>query len=255
MMFVERYCRILCPSHMLLPATPCGSAPSRSSRALSIGGFPLVVVAIFVAAFCFSGNLHAQESGQVPYSVIHKAVTRAQQVKHPKLRAVVRVDSKAQGTKPREIAMIIQAKSGPINVAIADGGEIRSFPVSDELLKENPPVLSNQPKGSSRLQVGIELVVPDTLTYSGRELAQLIDVANAEIKKQAGMLSLLAPRAKAFSFHFRGGGKQTVTINGKEPQTLSADASGVARLEIDKSFAAQDPQIVLSEKPTKVLVN
>ena len=191
----------------------------------------------------------------MPYSVIYKVVTRAQQVKHPKLRAVVRVEPKAQRTKAKEMTMVIQAKNGPINVAIADHGEIRNFPISDELLKENPPVLSNQPKGSSQLQVGIELVVPDTLTYSGREVAQLLDAANAEIKKQAGMLSFVAPRAKAFSFYFRGGGKQTVTIKGEEPQTLSADANGVVRLEIDKSFAAQDPQVVLSEKPTKVLVN
>ncbi len=83
----------------------------------------------------------------------------------------------------------------------------------------------------------------------------MLDAANAEIKKQAGMLSLMAPRAKALSFHFRGTDKQTVTINGKEPQTLSADANGVVRLEIDKSFAAQDPQVVVSEKPAKALVN
>ena len=151
--------------------------------------------------------------------------------------------------------MVIQAKSGPINVPVSDDGEIRNFPISAELLKENPPVLSNQPKGSSQLQVALGVVLPDSLTYSYRELAQLLDDANAEMKKQAGMLSLAMPRAKALSFQFRAGGKQTVTIKRADPQVLTTDAAGAVRLEIDKAVAAQDPQVVVSEKPLKVLVN
>ena len=239
---------------MLLLSTPFAALRLRSIRSFAAGQIPLVPIAFLAAAFCFPGTLPAQESGQVPYAVIHKVVSRTQQVKHPKLRAVVRLESKA-AAKPKEMTMVIQAKSGPINVAIADDGELRNFPVRDELLKENPPVVTNLPKGTSQLQAGIELAVPETLTYSGRELAQLVDAANAEIKKQAGMLSLMVPRAKALSFKFGGGGKQTVTINGKQPQTLSADASGAVRVEIDKSFAAQDPQIVVSEKPARIVVN
>lgn len=189
----------------------------------------------------------------MPYATIHKVVSRAQQVKHPKLRALVTLQSKNPGAKPP--AMVVQAKSGPINVMIGEGGEIRNFPISDELLKENPLVVSNQPKGTSQLQVAMALTVPETLTYSGRELAQLLEEANAEIKKQAGMMSLLAPRAKAFTFHFRGGGKQTVTVKHNEPQVLRAGADGTVRLEIDQSFKAQDPAVIVSEKPLKILVN
>ena len=217
-----------------------------SSRSLRT----LVAVA---AAICCAAPIYAQETGQVPYASIHKAVSRAQQVKHPKLRAFVIVESKMKSDKP--VTMVIKAKSGPINVDISKDGEIRNFPVSAELLKENPPVLSNQPKGSSALVVGLELVVPDTLTYSYRELAQQLEDANAEVKKQAGMLSLVAPRAKAVLFQFRAGGKATVTVNRKEPQVVTADADGRVRLEIDKSVAAQDPQVIVSEKPVRVLVN
>ena len=211
---------------------------------------PVLAVAV---AFSSTASLHAQDTGQVPYAMMHKVFSRAQQVKNPKVRALVTLQSKTKMVKPP--TMVIQAKSGPINVPITDDGEIRSFPVTDELLKENPPVLTNQPKGTSQLVAAMEAVLPDTLTYSGRELAQVVDVANAEIKKQAGMLSLMAPRAKAVSFQFRDGGKQTVTINRAQPQVLSADANGAVRVEIDKSFAAEDPKIVLSEKPAKILVN
>ena len=213
----------------------------------------LHTIAAVAAAICCGATAHAQETGQVPYATIHKAVTRAQQVKHPKVRAFVIVQSKTKPDKP--VTMAIKAKSGPINVDISKDGEIRNFPVSADLLKENPPVLSNQPKGSSALVVGLELVVPDTLTYSYRELAQQLEDANAEVKKQAGVLSLVAPRAKAVVFQFRARGKATVTVSRKEPQVLTADPDGRVRLEIDKSIAAQDPQVVVSEKPIRVLVN
>ena len=225
--------------------------PWRFARA----GAAVKALAIFVAVLCCSGTLDAQESGQLPYAAIHKVVSRAQKVKHPRLRAVVTLESTAKGAKAKEITLVIQAKSGPINVPVGPNGEIRNFPITPELLKENPPVLSNQPKGTSRLQVGLEAIVPDGLTYSYRELAQLLDDANAEMKKQAGMLSIMLPRAKALSFQFRGGGKETVTIKRNEPQVLTADANGVVRVEVDKAVAAQDPQVVVSEKPVKVLVN
>lgn len=223
--------------------------PWRSSRAISRS----LTIAALAAAIIAPATLRAQETGQLPYASLHKVVSRAQQVKHPKLRAVVRLQSKEKSAKAP--TLVIQAKSGPINVSVGADGEIRNFPLTPELLKENPPVLSNQPKGSSQLVAAIEVVVPDSSTWSYRELAQLLDAANAEIKKQAGMLSIMAPRAKAFSFHFGGGEKATVTIKRAEPQVLTADANGVVRLEIDKPLVAQDPQVVLSDKPDRVLVN
>ena len=216
---------------------------------------PIRYTAIAAIALALDGPaaLHAQDSGQVPYTTIHKVVSRANQVKHPKLRAVVALKSKDKNAKPA--TLVIQAKSGPINVSIGEDGEIRNFPVTAELLKENPSVLSNQPKGTSQLLATMEVVVPDGLSYSYRDLAQLLDDANAEIKKQAGMLSLLAPRAKAIAFQFPAGSKETVTIKRSEPQVLNADANGVVRLEIDKAVAAQDPQVVVSAKPAKMRVN
>ena len=189
----------------------------------------------------------------MPYATIHKVMSRAQQVKHPKMRAAVRIESKTKGVQAKDL--VIQAKSGPITVPVGEEGEVRNFPMTPELLKENPMVSSGLPKGAAALQVGLELVVPDSKTYSYRDLAQTLDDANAELKKQAGMLSVMMPRAKALSFQFGGGGKQTVTINGKDPQVLTADANGAVRLEIDKSLVAQDPQVVVSEKPAKILVN
>ena len=224
----------------------------RIPRTLSGLGITAALAALALA-FCSAAALHGEDSGQVPYATIHKVMSRAQQVKHPKVRATVRMESKTPGVEAKDL--VIQAKSGPIKVPVGDGGEVRNFPITPELLKENPMVSSGLPKGAAALNVALEFVVPDSTTYSYRELAQTLEEANAEMKKQAGMMSGMMPRAKALSFQFDGGGKQTVTINGKNPQVLTADANGAVRMEIDKSLVAQDPQVVVSEKPAKILVN
>ncbi|CAA9269327.1 MAG: hypothetical protein AVDCRST_MAG42-3352 [uncultured Chthoniobacterales bacterium] len=228
----------------------------QTSPSLRVRGAALKAIALGLAALCCSATpqAQAQEGGQVPYATIHKVVSRAGQVKHPKVRAIVTLQSKTGAAKQKPITMVIQAKSGPINVAVSEDGEIRNFPISAELLKENPMVQSNQPKGSSQLRVDLEAVLPDGLSYSYRELSQLLDDASAEMKKQAGMLSMMMPRPKALSFEFGGGGKQTVTIKRAEPQVLNADANGAVLLEIDKKLAAEDPQVVVSARPSKVLV-
>jgi hypothetical protein len=65
---------------------------------------------------------------------------------------------------------------------------------------------------------------------------------------------MVMPRAKSLQFQFSSGAKQTVTITGKNPQVFTADANGAVDLTIDPKLAAEDPQVVVSEKPTKVLV-
>jgi predicted regulator of Ras-like GTPase activity (Roadblock/LC7/MglB family) len=214
-------------------------------------------IRVVTAALCCSlaASAPAQEFGQIPYATIHKVMTRLQSVKNPKLRGTVAIQPKGKSTNPQEITLTVQAKSGPIKVPVEKDGEIRSFPMSDALLKENPPVLSNLPKGQSQLVAGLQVVLPDTLTHSYRDLAELLQEANSEMKKQAGMMSMMMPKAKALVVQFRGAGKQTVTIEGNERKVLAADADGSVRLEIEKELVAPNPQVVLSEKPAKVLVN
>jgi hypothetical protein len=197
----------------------------------------------------------AEEFGQIPYSTIHKALTRARAVTNPNLRPTVSiVSTDANASKSQPVKLVVQAKSGAMNVDIDNDGEIRSFPLTDELLKENPFVLSNQPRGKSQLRVAVAIVLPDGLTYSYRLLAQRLEEANAEVKKQAGMLSLMAPRAKTLQFQFKAPAKQTLTVGGKNGQVLTADNNGVIELTIDPKIASEDPQVVVSEKPSKIIV-
>jgi hypothetical protein len=212
-------------------------------------------VGILLAAFCCGAGFAAEESGQIPYATIHKAITRARAVNNPNFRPTVSiVSTDAKAAKSAPVKLVIQAKAGAMKVDVDDDGEIRSFPVTDELLKENPLVLSNQPRGKSQLRVAFAVLLPESLTLSYRLLSQRVDEANAEIKKQAGMLSLAVPRAKTLQFQFKEPAKQTITVGGKNSQVLTADSNGVIDLTIDPKIASEDPQVILSEKPAKVSV-
>jgi hypothetical protein len=197
----------------------------------------------------------AEEFGQIPYSVFYQAFTRSQKINSAHLRPTVTVVStKAKDAGAPPVKLVIQAKAGPINVTADSEGEIRSFPLTEELRKENPEVLSNQPRGTSQLRVAVALVLPDTLTYSYRLLAERLEEANREMKKQAGMLSIMLPRAKTLEFHFSSPGKQTVTVAATKPQTFTTDNNGNVQLVIDSQLAAEDPQVIVSVKPEKVTV-
>ena len=212
-------------------------------------------VAVLLMIVGAGAAVAAEEFGQIPYSTIHKALTRARAVTSPNLRPTVSIISTdANASKSQPVKLVVQAKSGAMNVDVDNDGEIRSFPLTDELLKENPFVLSNQPRGKSQLRVAVAVVLPDGLSYSYKLLAQRLDEANAEIKKQAGMLSVMAPRAKTLQFQFKTPAKQTLTIGGKSGQALTADNNGMIELTIDPKIASEDPQVVVSEKPAKVIV-
>ncbi|MDP9098686.1 MAG: DUF2987 domain-containing protein [Verrucomicrobiota bacterium] len=194
----------------------------------------------------------------IPYVKLYDLFERGAKIKSPNLRPIFVIASSDKAIKPSSITLTIQAKVGPIEIKIDPDGEIRSFPLTAELLKENPNVLTNQPKGTLKIGGGMGIVLPgDNLTFSYRELNDLVVQASAEMKKQAGMLlQFLVPTAKGLIFEFSSPRKQTVTIAYKNgPQVLQAGSDGGITLPLDKTSLAENPTVTLSEKPHKVSID
>ena len=101
----------------------------------------------------------------------------------------------------------------------------------------------------------MERVATVASTYSYRTLCDLLDAGNVEVKKQAGMLSFVAPQAKAVQFvFFDHDARQSLTVQTKtNPTTLTANAKGEISLTLDKSLLAENPTVSLSGKPSKLL--
>ena len=201
----------------------------------------------------FAIPVAAEDFGSMPYAKLHALFQDASGISAPNIRPTVVVNSTNKEVPPAAITLTIQAKSGLIKVPIEPDGEIRAFPMNAELLKENPAVQSNQPKGTLRLIPGITVQLPDTLTYTGAQLNELLEQANAAIKKQAGTMARLAPQAKGFNFQFRSPYNQTLTIVSKSgSKTLRPDPNGIIALAMDKLTLSENPTVTVSEKPLKV---
>jgi hypothetical protein len=78
------------------------------------------------------------------------------------------IESKGHQLVPANTMLTIQSHTGVINVSVSRDGAIENFPISNELLAENPSVIANQPKGSSELSLQIRIPVPGHLRSLAR---------------------------------------------------------------------------------------
>jgi hypothetical protein len=215
--------------------------------------FGLVTVAAFILSAA-SGNC---ADALIPYAKLYPMFERGPRIQSPHVRPMFVVQTNDKAVNPRSITLTVQAKSGAIPLKIDPDGEIHGFPISTELLKENPPVVTNQAKGSMRIGGGMGITLPDSLTFTFAQLNGFLAEATAEMKKQAGMmLSFMVPSAKGLIFEFSTPRKQTVTIAYKAgPRVLTADSDGGIKLPMDKASLAENPTVTVSEKPLKVSID
>ncbi len=197
---------------------------------------------------------YAQEKATVPYARIYDAFQRAESVRTKDVRVAIAVASKSEAVPPGVVSLTIQAKSGARKLHVDPDGEIHGFPMTAKLLQENPPVVSNQPKGSLQIGGGLFFNGSAATTYRYRKLSDLLAAGNAVSKKRAGFFSLVAPQAKSVLFVFFRHTGQTLTVHAKSaPQTLKANEKGEIALRIDPALLGENPTVRLSEKPSKVL--
>lgn len=203
-----------------------------------------------LAVLVFAAALPAQEVGKLPYKTLDEIFQKAAGVDRSKVALRVLISSKNAAVKPGDITLTIDSKSaGSTRVPVGPDGGIRDFPQTEALRKENPFILSNQPKGSLQLAADIGFPVPAEKTFPYQRLVDGVNEINATIKKQAGMLSVLVGTASKLSFQF-GDPKATVTVPSKSgPTVLKADAQGNVVVTVDAALAKGDAQVVLSEKP------
>jgi hypothetical protein len=165
------------------------------------------------------------------------------------------VESKGHKLAPADTTLTIQSQNGPINVPVSRDGSVQNFPISAELLAENPLVVSNKPKGSLELALQIRIPVPDQKRFSYSELVAGLKEANHLFRKAMGILGILAPQTKDLAFVFASTGSDrpevTVLWHGS-PETKVADVDGMLTLRVSES-TKENPEVLVSEIPEKIL--
>jgi hypothetical protein len=184
--------------------------------------------------------VHAAD-GAVPYAALHQRFAPAQVLQqYPSLRAVQRIESRLADVKPTDIRIWIDAAAGRIEVPVDTQGRA-SFPLTEQLLAENPSVRSNQPQGSLQLQLSLEVQLPAASGIAYAEVWQSI------IEAQDALAQLGPDYADSevvgIEYRFSDGPMQ-VTLSGREIElSLLADNQGRVLLRRDPLWLDADVQL------------
>jgi RNA polymerase sigma factor (sigma-70 family) len=221
------------------------------------------VLAAGTTAYCVDHNktftpVVQGTNAVIPYKTMDDFCQMADSVDQNKLLARAIVTSK-RAVPPADISFTIQsAAKGPIPVGLGTNGEVLNFPHEEELRRENPPIIANQPKGTLYLFLSARIDMPEGLTFNYHRMGDGIAEVNKLIKTQAGILSPLAPKVRGVIFIFpkSSAGKAKVEFapaSGRREYT--ADANGQIKLKLEKTLLAEDPEVRLSEKPQQIVLD
>jgi hypothetical protein len=186
-----------------------------------------------------------------PYAALYQVLTPARVIgSYDRLVAIQRIESKS-GVKPADIRVVIRAKGGAIPVPIAVDGRV-DFPTTEALRDENPPVETNQPKGSLALTVIVALAGVNRTSVPWAD----IEAGLAQVKRfYADNVpeGAAAPKVRGIEVHFMPGTAATITIDGRSERLLMADAAGRIIVTGEMISEKENPTLAFSRAPEFII--
>ena len=210
----------------------------------------LATRALAFATVLLLSAVPAASAAEVEYAVLFRMLDAARGIERfDRLRAVQRIESKRPGVQPADIRLSVQAGTGAIAVPIATDGQLR-FPLSQELLQENPVVLTNQPQGSLTLTLSIELALSPAPRIPAAELRAALEQVDAMFAGRGGPAP---PRVRGVEFHFADPVNAGLTLRGATERLLLPDGEGRVVLMRDSDLADDALEVEVATTPAQVL--
>lgn len=208
-------------------------------------------ILIAVALCALAPLAHAFER-EIPYANMHKVFARVASIPNGKyFRTQPRIESKDPAVATQDIRLVIRARSGDIVVPIAADGAA-SFPVRDDLLAENPPVVTNVAKGKLQMRVDMSVTTPPEQRFRYEVMVAMIEEVDGIIASQGMMARMFAPDFEGLQVSFAPGTAATATVEAAKPETFQADAEGRIRIPDRKAWRKENPFVQLSAMPQRV---
>jgi hypothetical protein len=215
------------------------------------------LVVLVMICFGLASSTHADNTNAViPYKAMDDLCQVAGSADQSKLMVQVFVASTNKTVRATNLVLVIQSShQGKIPVTVSTNGQIINFPHRKELVRENPSILANQPKGTLNLFIGYQIPL-EGLSFRYARLGHAAAEANKMIKSQAGMMSALAPKARGALFVFSKKSAEPAkvilhTASGRKE--FVADKDGRVKLKLEESLLSENPEVQMSEKPDVVL--
>ena len=189
------------------------------------------------------------------YKFCWSAMREVNGIKDDRLFAEPIIETKGHKLIPANTTLTIESQNGAISVPVSKDGAVENFPISNELLAENPLVVVNQPKESLDLALQIRIPVPNQKRFKYSELVAGLKKANHLVRRAMGILGIFAPQTRDLTFVFPPGSavRPAVTVLWQgTPETTIGDDDGMLAIRIDES-TKEDPEVLVTEIPKKIV--
>lgn len=152
--------------------------------------------------------------------------------------------------KAQDVVLTVLAGEERIRIPVHADGSFDLVP-EERFIKSNPMVLTSMPVGEkSGFTFNARPLLGEGLRFQYSGLMASVQQVNHLIKENAGMMSFFMPKFVGIEFQFAKAGQSEIQILSKAGvKKLTADAKGVLRLHMDEALLAENPAIVLSERP------
>lgn len=151
--------------------------------------------------FLLAGARADGPDGEMRYEIVYRLQEKAVE----NIRTVLTVTSNLEGVSPEDIVLTIHSDAhGDLRLGVDSNGHLVDFPMTEELLAENPVMTHNQPEGSLSVQVLSKFKAGEKLDDSGTRLfydyiAEGIRLADNGIRFSS--LAMMADRLNPISLH------------------------------------------------------
>ena len=186
------------------------------------------------------------KQAKIPYEALIKiAQSDATQPKDAEIYTL-RISSKIGSVKPDKIELYLNRTAGP-QVLKVDPNGFFSVPHNETLLKENPELVSNQPKGSLNLEVKLSLPKPELPEITDgrvryKALFQPILNLNDSMRKMDPNFG--RPGQQQFAIEITTGAEGWVRLQRQfGARTLKPDAAGQVWITYEELLFEENPEI------------
>jgi len=212
-------------------------------------------LAAAAAVFCFAFSARA-ENARLPYAALY----RMEQIQDELSRAytnlvvVLRMTPTNSAVKASAVEVYIDSKAGKIPVRIAPGGDF-TVPLSDDLLAEEPWLVTNQPKGAMQLDWGLALAVDRVAnsTRYRRLMKAVKDCAYVEDRMREALPSTTRVNITGLKIIFPASAENaSATIHAKAgDQKIDANPARQLVIPLNSAWLEEDPEVTFSTPPDK----
>lgn len=200
------------------------------------------------------------DNARLPYSMLYYTQKAQMELNrtHTNLLIVLTLQSTLPGVKTSSLNVYIDSKTGKIPVPIGPVGDF-AVPLRDDLLAENPWIMTDQPRGTMQLswEGGLILGRLNSPVHYSRLMKPVRDYE--DVQEQMRRYFPNSPRRATTGLRLAftdAQKKPTVVIHAKSgDRKLVANAQNEIIIPLSTELLDEDPEITLSDVPGVVGVS